>query len=165
MECQFGCFLTGSGGSAWDSWLKGAFQSALAAAPLDMAEAWATAVRFVVNALAYTNPAGMHAVLQVIVQQPPQGKLLCSATDNALAYTNPAGMHAVLQVIIQQPPQDKLLFSAAAHTCVCWSVGRTGLLRQQCGIVYAAESTVVRRMRTINLALRVISICIASSTR
>ncbi|DBA73425.1 TPA: hypothetical protein ACH3X1_011462 [Trebouxia sp. C0004] len=63
----------GSGGSAWDSWLKRAFQSALAAAPLDMAEAWATAVRFAVNALAYTNPAGMHAVLQVVIQQPPQG--------------------------------------------------------------------------------------------
>ncbi len=98
MECQFGCFLTGSGGSAWDSWLKGAFQSALAAAPLDMAEAWATAVRFAVNALAYTNPAGMHAVLQVIIQQPPQGKLPCLA---------------------------------AAHTCVCWYVGCTGLLGQQ----------------------------------
>ncbi|KAL0045726.1 hypothetical protein WJX82_002854 [Trebouxia sp. C0006] len=65
--------LPGSGDSAWDSWLKGAFQSALAAAPLDMAEAWATAVRFAVNALAYTNPAGMHAVLQVVIQQPPQG--------------------------------------------------------------------------------------------
>ncbi|KAL0043408.1 hypothetical protein WJX79_003790 [Trebouxia sp. C0005] len=65
--------LPGSDGSAWDSWLKGAFQSALAVAPLDMAEAWAMAVRFAVNALAYTNPAGMHAVLQVIIQQPPQG--------------------------------------------------------------------------------------------
>ncbi len=77
MACQYCCLLTGSDGSAWDSWLKGAFQSALAAAPLDMAEAWATAVRFAVNALAYTNPAGMHAVLQVIIQQPSQGKLLC----------------------------------------------------------------------------------------
>ncbi len=63
-----------------------------------MAEAWATAVRFAVNALAYTNPAGMHAVLQVIIQQPPQGKLPCLA---------------------------------AAHTCVCWYVGCTGLLGQQ----------------------------------
>ena len=79
MEPRFGCVLTGSGVSAWDSWLKGAFQSALAAAPLDMAEAWATAVRFAVNALAYTNPAGMHAVLQVVIQQPPQGKPLCRA--------------------------------------------------------------------------------------
>ena len=77
LQCQCGCLRTGSGGSAWDSWLEGAFQSALAAAPLDMAEAWATAVRFAVNALAHTNPAGMHAVLQVIIQQPPQGKLLC----------------------------------------------------------------------------------------
>ena len=78
MQCQCGCLLfAGSGDSAWDSWLKGAFQSALAAAPLDMAEAWATAVRFAVNALAYTNPAGMHAVLQVVIQQPPQGELHC----------------------------------------------------------------------------------------
>ncbi len=86
MECQFGCFVTGSGGSAWDSWLKGAFQSALAAAPLDMAEAWATAVRFAVNALAYTSPAGMHAVLQVIIQQPPQGKLLHMCRAAACTY-------------------------------------------------------------------------------
>ena len=103
IECQFGCLLAGSGGSAWDSWLKGAVQSALAAAPLDMAEAWATAVRFAVNALAYTSPAGMHALLQVVIQQPPQGKLPCSA---------------------------------AAHTCVCWSVGRTGMPGQQWGIVH-----------------------------
>jgi hypothetical protein len=109
-ECQCGCLPAGSDGSAWDSWLKGAFQSALAAAPLDMAEAWATAVRFAVNALAYTNPAGMHAVLQVIIQQPPQGKLLCRG---------------------------------AAHTCVCWYVGCTGLLKQQCGVVHAVEPAVL----------------------
>ena len=56
--------------------MKGTFQAALAAAPLDLAEAWAAAVRFAVNALAYSNPAGMDAVLQVIIQQPPQGKCL-----------------------------------------------------------------------------------------
>lgn len=56
--------------------MKGTFQAALAAAPLDLAEAWAAAVRFAVNALAYSNPAGMDDVLQVIIQQPPQGKCL-----------------------------------------------------------------------------------------
>ena len=54
--------------------MKGTFQSALAAAPLDQAEAWAAAVRFVVNALAYFSPEGMQAVLQVIIQQPPAGE-------------------------------------------------------------------------------------------
>ena len=65
---------TGSGTSAWDSWVRGSFQAALAAAPLDLAEAWAAAVRFAVNALAYNSPQGMDAVLQIIIQQPPQGK-------------------------------------------------------------------------------------------
>ena len=54
--------------------MKGSFQAALSAAPLDLAEAWAAAVRFAVNALAYSSPQGMDAVLQVIIQQPPQGE-------------------------------------------------------------------------------------------
>ena len=75
----------GSSSSAWEGWLKGAFQAALAGAPLDLAEAWAAAVRFAVNALAFTNPAGMDAVLQVIIQQPPQGRapLICPSRSYA----------------------------------------------------------------------------------
>ena len=70
---QTSCDAAGAGSSAWEGWLKGAFQAALAAAPLDLAEAWAAAVRFAVNTLAFTNPNGMDAVLQVIIQQPPPG--------------------------------------------------------------------------------------------
>lgn len=70
--CNIVC-VNDTGAGAWEGWLKGTLQAALAGAPLDMAEAWAAAVRFAVNALAYTNPAGMDAVLQVIIQQPSQG--------------------------------------------------------------------------------------------
>lgn len=67
------CFhVTGS--SAWDSWVKGTLQTALAAAPLDLAEAWAVAVRFALNALAHTSPQAMQALLHIIIQQPPQGE-------------------------------------------------------------------------------------------
>lgn len=54
--------------------MKGTFQTALAGAPLDMAEAWAVAVRFAVHSLAYTHPSGMAAVLDAVIQQPPQGR-------------------------------------------------------------------------------------------
>ena len=63
-----------TGSSAWESWVKGTFQAALAAAPLDLAEAWAVAVRFAVNALAYTSPQAMGALLQTIIQRPSQGE-------------------------------------------------------------------------------------------
>ena len=53
--------------------MKGAFKAALTAAPLDLAEAWAVAARFAVNALAYSSPRAMGAVLQVIIQR-PQGE-------------------------------------------------------------------------------------------
>lgn len=61
------------GTSAWEGWLKGMLQTGLAGAPLDMAEAWAAAVRFVVHSLARTYPAGLTLVLDVIMQAPPQG--------------------------------------------------------------------------------------------
>ena len=54
--------------------MEGTFKAALAAAPLDLAEAWAVAVRFAVNALAHTSPQAMGAVLQIIIQRPPQGE-------------------------------------------------------------------------------------------
>ena len=59
--------------SAWEGWLKGGLQAALAGAPLDMAEAWGVAVRFAVHSLAHTHPAGLSAVLEVVMQPPPQG--------------------------------------------------------------------------------------------
>lgn len=54
--------------------MKGTLQTALAAAPLDLAEAWAVAVRFALNALAHTSPQAMQAVLHIIIQRPPQGE-------------------------------------------------------------------------------------------
>ena len=53
--------------------MKGSLQAALAGAPLDMAEAWGVAVRFAVHSLAHTHPAGLSAVLEVVMQPPPSG--------------------------------------------------------------------------------------------
>ena len=41
-----------------------------------MAEAWAVAVRFAVHSLAHTYPPGMAAVLDAVIQPPPQGRAL-----------------------------------------------------------------------------------------
>lgn len=54
--------------------MKGTLQTALAAAPLDLAEAWAVAVRFALSALAHTSPEAMQAILEIIIQRPPQGE-------------------------------------------------------------------------------------------
>ena len=58
-------FSKAGGGAAWDGWLRPLLTSALDAAPLDLMDAWAAALRYSVAGLA-TAPAGMKELLAVI---------------------------------------------------------------------------------------------------
>ena len=62
--------------SAWDTWVKDALTRALDAAPMDLHDAWAAAVRYGVNGLAQQPTAHLGLLLPAVLQPVPAGELM-----------------------------------------------------------------------------------------
>ncbi|KAK9792661.1 hypothetical protein WJX73_001340 [Symbiochloris irregularis] len=61
------------GQSAWDDWVRDTLVSALEAAPMDLHDAWAVAVRYAVHWLSRSDQPFLKLLLPAVLQMPPSG--------------------------------------------------------------------------------------------
>lgn len=77
---QMTCLLAAEQGaqSAWDEWVRETLVSALEAAPMDLHDAWAVAVRYAVHWLSCSEQPFLKLLLPAALQMPPSGRSPCA---------------------------------------------------------------------------------------